>query len=187
MPTSRASTPPASLGWTTDETHEGTRSGHEVEVIDVEPVVDENGTVYVPIERSGSAWLVRDPRTGEHRRIDPDRLERAPDVSPLEAAADGVDPAVRRLLALVHDDRSLGLLIELADRGPLPVRTVLSAYDFCESDLHGRLVTWRTGGLIAETDVGGERGYRLTEAGARAIRTLRATTADAAGDGVDES
>lgn len=135
--------------------------------------VGDDGTEYLLVTRSDGSWLVRDPATGTTRYLPADRLDVVDDVGALDVAAGAVDDSVRSLLALVHDDRSLGLLLELADRGPLSVRTMLAAYDFCESDLHGRLVSWRAGGLIEEADVGGERGYRVTDECNSALARLR--------------
>ncbi|PSQ45430.1 hypothetical protein BRD12_09420 [Halobacteriales archaeon SW_12_67_38] len=62
-----------------------------------------------------------------------------------------------------HDDRALALLGEIDAHGPFAVRTLLSQYDLCESDLHGLCAELRAAGLLAEAEVAGERGYRATE------------------------
>jgi len=62
-----------------------------------------------------------------------------------------------------RDDRALALLREIDADGPLAVRTLLSRYDLCESDLHGLCTELRAAGLLAEAEVAGERGYRATE------------------------
>jgi hypothetical protein len=59
------------------------------------------------------------------------------------------------------------------------VRTLLDAYDLCESDLHGLLAEFRAAGLVAEARVAGERGYEATEATHDAVARLRDGTADA--------
>ena len=63
-----------------------------------------------------------------------------------------------------HDDRALALLGEIDAHGPFAVRTLLSEYDLCESDLHGIAGELRAAGAIAEATVAGERGYALTDA-----------------------
>ena len=136
-------------------------------------VQDDDGKRYVLVKRSDEASLVRDPATGNECYVGNDRLELLEGVSPLETAAAGVSEPVRRVLGTVHDDQSLGLLLELADHGPRSIRTILSATDFCESDLHGRLATWLAADLLAEATVHGERGYQVTEDCERAMAVLR--------------
>ena len=133
---------------------------------------DESGQTYLLLKRSDDASLVRDPRTGEERYLDNDRLEPAEGTSPLETEALAVPPAVRRLLTASRDERSLGLLLLLDDRGPLPVRTLLDAGDYCESDLHGLLAEFRAAGLVEEQQIAGERGYGTTEDATAALATL---------------
>jgi len=136
-------------------------------------VRDESGDRYLLVKRSAESSLVRDPATGEERYVDNDAIAAVDDASPLETAAAGVPAAVRRVLAATHDDRSLGLLTEIADRGPVAVRDLLDAYDLCESDLHGLLAEFRAAGLIEEAYVGGERGYAATDSAAEALAALR--------------
>ncbi|WP_255170132.1 DUF7346 family protein [Natrononativus amylolyticus] len=138
---------------------------------------DDDGKRYLLIKQSGTASLVRDPATGNECYVQNDRLEFDETDSALETAAAGVSPAVRTVVTAVHDDRTLGLLVELADRGPLGVRTLLGSYDLCESDLHGTLTELTAAGLIEEAGVGGERGYRATERCVRALEILRAPAA----------
>ncbi|WP_114576192.1 hypothetical protein [Saliphagus sp. LR7] len=126
-------------------------------------VRDAEGTRYLLRKRSTESSLVYDPETGEERYLPNDRLEEEEGSgSPLETAAAGVDPAVRTLLSAVHDDETLGLVIALADRGPIAVRQLLDGYGLCESDLHGRLAELVAAGLVEEATVAGERGYRAT-------------------------
>ncbi|WP_265110505.1 DUF7346 family protein [Halosolutus halophilus] len=139
-------------------------------------VRDDTGKRYLLLKESDSASLVRDPETGNECYVQNDRLESI-DESALETAARTVSTPVRTLLTNVHDDETLGLLVELDERGPLGIRTLLDGYDFCESDLHGRLTVLSAAGLLAETDVAGERGYELTEKCERALDAIR--TADA--------
>ncbi|QSW98563.1 DUF7346 family protein [Haloterrigena alkaliphila] len=143
-------------------------------------VQDDTGKRYLLLKRSEHASLVRDPRNGNECYVQNDRLEDL-DESPLETSARTVDDPVRTLLTAVHDEATLGLLIELAERGPLGVRTVLDAYDFCESDLHGRLTVLTAAGLLAETEVAGERGYRITDKCERALEGIRSADADSEG------
>jgi len=142
-------------------------------------VEDDTGKRYLLRKRSEDASLVRDPETGNECYIQNDRLE-AVDQSALETAAQSVSDPVLTLLTNVHDAETLGLLVELAARGPLGVRTLLDAYDFCESDLHGRLTVLSAAGLLEEAEVAGERGYRVTADCETALEALRPTVDPAA-------
>jgi hypothetical protein len=136
-------------------------------------VEDDTGKRYLLLKRSDSASLVRDPDNGNECYIQNDRLEAIGEESALETAARSVSEPVVTLLTNVHDEETLGLLVELSERGPLGVRLLLDAYDFCESDLHGRLTVLSAAGLLEETEIAGERGYRLTEECESALETLR--------------
>ncbi|SFR47409.1 DUF7346 family protein [Halogeometricum limi] len=138
----------------------------------MQTVHDDDGKRYLLVKRSGESSRVRDPETGAERYLPNDELT-ADGVSPLVAAASGVPEAVRRVVTAVHDDRSLGLLFELADRDALSVVELLDAYDLCESDLHGLLGEFRAAGLLTETTVHGERGYAATETTREAVAALR--------------
>ncbi|AGB36682.1 DUF7346 family protein [Natronococcus occultus] len=142
----------------------------------MKPVQDDTGKRYVLLKRSEHASLVRDPETGNECYVQNDRLEQLEDASVLETAARTVDDPVRTLLTTVHDETALGLLVELGKRGPLGVREMLDGYDCCESDLHGRLTVLTAAELIAETEVAGERGYRLTDDGEAALEAVGADT-----------
>ncbi|WP_423744885.1 hypothetical protein V5735_02305 (plasmid) [Haladaptatus sp. SPP-AMP-3] len=135
-------------------------------------VRDESGRRYLLVKRSSDSSLVRDPRTGEERYVENDRLDAADGESPLETSARRISPPVRRILTAVPNDRSIGLLIEFYDRGPLPARSLVSAYDLCESDLHGLLAEFRAAGLIEERTVAGERGYGLTDTAQDGLASL---------------
>jgi hypothetical protein len=135
-------------------------------------VRDDDGKRYVLLKQSASSSHVRDPDTGTERYLDNDAISVVDGESPLETAARGVPEATRRALSAVRDDRSLGLLCELVDE-PRSVRALLGDYDLCESDLHGLLVEFRAAGLLAETEVHGERGYEATETAERAVAHLR--------------
>ncbi len=135
-------------------------------------VRDEDGRHYLLLKQSEKSALVRDPETGEERYLETDALEPADGESPLETVARRIDPDVRQLMSAVHDDQSLGLLLEVATEGPLTARTIIDRTDFCESDLVGRLTTFRAAGLLAETTVYGEPGYEATETCQRALEAL---------------
>ncbi|ELY76048.1 DUF7346 family protein [Natrinema gari] len=139
-------------------------------------VEDDTGKRYLLLKRSDSASLVRDPETGNECYIRNDRLEAVDEGSPLEMAARSVGDPVLTLVTTVHDEETLGLLLELSERGPLGVRTLLDAYDCCESDLHGRLTVLSAAGLLEETEIVGERGYRVTEDCETALETIRSRT-----------
>lgn len=132
-----------------------------------------DGTRYLSLDESDGEHLVRDPTTGEERRLPASDLDPIDDASPLETAALAVDDSVRDLLTAVHDERALGLLLELDERGPTAVTTLLSATDLCESDLHGTVAELRVAGLLDEATVGGRRGYRLTDTADGALAALR--------------
>lgn len=97
----------------------------------------------------------------------------ATDESVLQAKADDVPDPLRRLLVGVPNEQALGLLLDIDAAGPLAVRTMLSRYDCCESDLHGLLTECRVAGLLAETTVAGERGYETTDVASEALAALR--------------
>jgi len=135
-------------------------------------VEDDAGDRYILLKESGESSLVRDPETGERRHVANDDLEPVVGESPLATAAGAVSEPVRTLLTAVPDERALGLLLELEERGPLAVRALL-AYDLCESDLHGLLAEFRAAGLVVETEVAGERGYATTDRASEGLARLR--------------
>lgn len=141
-------------------------------------VRDADGTAYLLLKRSSESSRIRDPKTGEERYVPNAELELVDEASPLSTAAGAVDEPVRRLIRAVHDDETLGLLVELVDRGPLAAVTVLDAYDLRESDLHGRLTELQVAGLVDATEVDGRRGYAATDLARGAIVSLRARDAD---------
>lgn len=136
-------------------------------------VEDDEGRRYLLVKQSSESSRVRDPETGEES-YRPNESLTPVDAAPLETAAEAVPAAVRRLTTAVHDDRSLGLLVELDARGPLAVRTLLDSYDLCESDLHGLLAEFRAAGLLREARVAGERGYQATDLASEALTWLQA-------------
>jgi len=142
----------------------------------MQTVRDASGDRYLLVKRSAESSRVRDPETGEERYVANEELTAAEDADPLAVAAAAVPEPVRRVITAAHDDRALGLLVEVADRGPLPVVELLDASDLCESDLHGLLAEFRAAGLLAETTVHGERGYDATETARRAVASLQAAS-----------
>lgn len=134
--------------------------------------VDHDGDTYLLLlKRSADSSLVRDPETGETSYLPTEELT-ATDDPPLDVAARRVPDATRRLLTAVHSEAALGFLVELEDRGPLTVQTVLGDTELCESDLHGLVGELRAAGLVAEADVDGQRGYGLTDAGREGLRNV---------------
>ena len=136
-------------------------------------VADADGNRYLLLKQSSETSLVRDPETGTEQYIDNDELASIDGESPLVTAAAAVDAPVRRLLTATHNDRSLGLLVELVDRGPCSTIELLDSYDLCESDLHGLLAEFRAAGLVEEATSYGERGYDATDLATTAVDQLR--------------
>ena len=136
-------------------------------------VRDDDGQRYVLVKESTDSSLVRDPETGEERHVPNDDLVAAGGDSPLAVLATAIPEEARQVATACHDDWLLGLLVDLADRGPLSARQMLEAYDTCESDLLGAVTELRAAGLVEETTVAGERGYELTAPGRTGIETLR--------------
>jgi hypothetical protein len=134
--------------------------------------VDHDGDRYLLVKRSDESSLVRDPETGEERYLPNEELSGTGE-PPLVVAARRVPEPTRRLLTAVPSERALGVLLELDERGPMAVRTVLASHDLCESDLHGLFGELRAAGLVAEADVDGRRGYRLTDSGREALDSVR--------------
>jgi hypothetical protein len=144
-------------------------------------VRDECGNRYLLLKQSSDSSRVRDPETGEERHLPNESLKVVEGESPLETASRVVPDPVRRVVTATHDDRSLGLLVEIDERGPVDVRVLLDAYDLCESDLHGLLAEFRAAGLIREVEVAGGRGYDTTETasdGLAALTTARSPESD---------
>lgn len=133
-----------------------------------------DGRTYLLVKRSSDSSRVRDPKTGEERYVVNDELEAVGGESPLETAARAVPESVRRILVATPTERGLGLVVDLVDRGPLPVVELMDAYDLCESDLHGLLTEFKIAGLVEETTVYGERGYEATPVATEGIEHLRA-------------
>lgn len=136
-------------------------------------VRDPSGKRYLLVKEAAESSRIRDPETGEEHYRSNAELEPEAGDPPLRTAATGVPAAVRRAVLAVSDERTLGLLIELVDRGPLSVQSLLDSYELCESDLHGVLAEFRAAGLVTETTVGGERGYQPTTEAREAVATIR--------------
>lgn len=136
-------------------------------------VRDQSGDAYLLVKESSDACKLRDPETGEEFYRDADELDPVEGESPLATAARAIPAPARRLLTAVPDERALGLLVELRERGPLSVRYLLDAADLCESDLLGLLTEFRAAGLIEERRVAGERGYATTDAADEGLDALR--------------
>lgn len=130
-----------------------------------------DGDVYVLVKESAESSLVRNPDTGEETYVPNDELE-ALDSPALETRAAAVPESVRVVLRVAHDDRSLGLLLDLHENGPRPVRDMLTDYSFCESDLLGLLTECRAAGVVEEVTAAGEPGYALTSTGDRGVAKL---------------
>ncbi len=139
----------------------------------MQTVRDDDGHRYLLLEAGAETSLVRDPATGETERRPSDSLTRCEDAPPMTTAAAAVPAPARHVLTAAHDERTLGLLVDLVDRGPTPVRTLVDASEFCESDLHGRLAEFRAAGLVAETAVAGEPAYEPTDDAVAGVAHLR--------------
>ena len=138
-------------------------------------VEDTDGNRYLLLKESTESSLVRDPETGERHHVPNEDLTTLEDASTVETVLAGVPEDIVSLVTAVHDERMLALLSELDADGPMSVRTLLAAYDFCESDLHGMLAELTVAGLIEETTVVGERGYETTETASAALDSLRSS------------
>jgi hypothetical protein len=135
-------------------------------------VRDDAGDRFLLVKESGDSCKVRNPETGEETHRKRDNLEPVSGESPLSTAARAVPEPARRILTAAPDDRALGLLVDLRERGPHSVRYLLDATDLCESDLLGLLTEFRAAGLVEETTVMGERGYATTDAADEGLRLL---------------
>ena len=117
----------------------------------VQPVRDEDGNRLVLRKESAESALVYDPDSGEEYHVERSTLT-AIEASPLEATAEAaIGDDVRQLLLATPNERALGLLVTLADRGPLSVRTLMAETTFCESDLSGLLASLNAAGVIEES------------------------------------
>jgi hypothetical protein len=139
----------------------------------VQPVRDGDGNRLLLRKESGDSALVYDPESGEERHVERSTLTPI-EAPPLESAARAaIEDDLRQLLLAIPNERALGLLLTLADGGPLSVRNLMAETTVCESDLGGLLASLTAAGLIEEADVTGERGYALTDLADRAIEKIR--------------
>ena len=136
-------------------------------------VRDASGETYLLVKESSGSCKVRDPETGAEHYRDSDDLEPVDGESPLTTAARAIPAPARNILTAVPNERALGLLVELHERGPLSVRYLLDATDLCESDLLGVLTEFRAAGLVEEADAMGGRGYATTDDADEGLRLLR--------------
>jgi hypothetical protein len=139
----------------------------------VQPVRDGDGNRLLLRKESGDSALVYDPESGEEYHVERSTISPI-ESPPLEATAEAaIRNDVRRLVLAIPNQRALGLLVTLADRGPLTVRTLLAETTVCESDISGLLASLTAAGVVEESDVAGERGYAITDSTRRAIGELR--------------
>lgn len=136
-------------------------------------VENEDGERYLLVKHSSESSLVRDPESGDEHHLPNESFEPVTDTGPLETAASAVPASLRRVLTATHDERALGLLLELDEAGPTDVRVLLDRYELCESDLHGLLAEFRAAGLVAEAEVPGGRGYETTSDASEGLAMLR--------------
>jgi hypothetical protein len=136
-------------------------------------VEDGDGTRYLLLKRSAESSLVRDPETGERLHLPNDDIEVVEDIATADTVLRAIPEELVSLVTAVHDERALALLVELDEEGPMSVHTLLSAYDFCESDLHGLVAELRAAGLVQEATVHDQRGYETTEEASEALDLLR--------------
>jgi hypothetical protein len=135
-------------------------------------VRDDSGNEFLLVEESSDACLLRDPETGEETYRETDALDPVSGESPLATAARAVPEPARRVLTATTDERALGLLVDLRERGPHSARYLVEATDLCESDLLGHLSEFRAAGLVEEAEVMGQRGYATTEVAEEGLALL---------------
>ncbi|WP_338727964.1 hypothetical protein [Haladaptatus sp. DJG-WS-42] len=139
----------------------------------MQTVTDDTGRRLLLIAESSDASRVRDPETGEEFYVENDRLSHVSGESTFETLARTVPEPVRKLLSATRNDWALGLLIHLEDSGPIAARELMETDDKCESTLYGTMSEFRAAGLVEETDVFGERGYKTTARTTEALQQLR--------------
>ncbi|MDZ7729980.1 MAG: hypothetical protein U5K37_01685 [Natrialbaceae archaeon] len=109
-------------------------------------MTDRDGTRYEVLATGETAWQLRAVVSGRETTLDPALLSPA-SLAPLEERGLGVDPASADALG-VSDLLGLGVLERLADSGPTPVETLLTAAGACERELSGRLADLQVAGLM---------------------------------------
>jgi len=115
-------------------------------------VRDDSGEKFLLLKRSTHSSLLRDPNTGESCSRPNTALELL-DSDPLAVAGAAIPEEKRATLGL--DVTTLGLLLEVARRAPLPVRELPSITDACEQDLNGMAGELRAAGHLEERTVAG--------------------------------
>lgn len=135
-----------------------------------------NEKEYVLLKRSEGASLVRDVITGETLTLQNEELTIVEGASPLATLAQAVPESIRRVLVGVHSETALGLLVYLDDVGPTSIRQLIGTVDACESDLNGLFGELSAAGLLEETSVYGEPGYKVSDLGSEALAILQQDT-----------
>ena len=132
----------------------------------MELVTDDGGHTYVVIERSEESRLLVDPHTGRRATIRSDVVGLTDDEL---RSADAVHEEVRSALGCEPDERAIGLLVVIGACEGVPIRALLEWIPYCESERFAVGHELVAAGLLERTDVGGERGYTLTEQAARVL------------------
>ena len=137
-------------------------------------VKDSHGTRYELVKRSGEASLVRNIESGAKSYIPNTELTPIVDEGGLtDLAETTIAPSARHLITGVHSMRALGLLVLINHRGSVGVRELLDRTTYCERDLFRVLHDLDAGGLLEETTVDGERGYRVSNTCTDALELVR--------------
>lgn len=126
-----------------------------------------DGAFALVVGRDGDRVRLREPATGQTRLVPTGEFDPV-DVDPLVFVARAIGGS-----PLGSDERTVGLLAELVDRGPTTARALLADYDACESDVQGMLAELRVAGLIEGTRVAGVPGYSVTEDGRATVERRR--------------
>jgi len=116
-----------------------------------------DGDAYYLLHRAlGAECRLRRLLTGETTTLPCESLAPARVEAALAAVGDDLEDQA------VGSNKAAALLLELALGGPASARELLDRFDVCESDLHGAVSELRAAGLLEQTSVYGERGYRVT-------------------------
>ncbi|WP_138006921.1 DUF7346 family protein [Halalkalirubrum salinum] len=150
-------------------------------------VRDADGKTYLLRKESSESALLYDPKSGTELYRPRSELELVSDESALTTAALAIPAPVRRILSATHNDRSIGLLVTVVDRGPIAAVDLVAVSDLCESDLLGLLSEFRAAGLVDETHVAGTRGYEATPLAVDGVNTLRSIESDRGESTTDRS
>lgn len=136
-------------------------------------VRDDAESPHLVLNRDGDAWRVRGLTSGTERTLEPEAVDSIEAAHPLDVAADALPTPDTGPLAIA-DDRTFGMAVLLSRAGPQPVHVLLETEGLCESDLHGLMGELGAAGLVSETTVDGQRGYRATETATEAVADLTA-------------